>query len=86
MTDSDAAVVVTEWRELADLSLADAGARMRRRIIVDGRNLYDPAQVRAAGFSYEGVGRPVPWFAFEESGDDVLPPLASRPADALDRV
>ena len=36
---------------------------MRRPIIVDGRNLLDPEAVRAAGFAYEGVGRPSSPFA-----------------------
>jgi hypothetical protein len=31
---------------------------MRGPIVVDGRNLLDPAEVRAAGFAYEGIGRP----------------------------
>ena len=38
---------------------ADALARMRTPLIIDGRNLLDPETVRAAGFTYEGVGRAV---------------------------
>ena len=56
---ADAAVVVTEWPELRDLDWADAAARMRTRLIVDGRNLLDPDQLRALGFAYEGIGRPI---------------------------
>ena len=46
---------------------------MRRPLIIDGRNLLDPRQARAAGFAYEGIGRP-------GSPVDVLPrpPSASR--------
>ena len=56
---ADAAVVVTEWPELRDLDWAEAAARMRTRLIVDGRNLLDPDQLRALGFAYEGIGRPI---------------------------
>jgi UDPglucose 6-dehydrogenase len=56
---ADAAVVVTEWPELLELDWAEAGARMRNRLVIDGRNLLDPAQLRALGFAYEGIGRPI---------------------------
>jgi UDPglucose 6-dehydrogenase len=54
----DAAVIVTEWPELATLATPEVRDAMARPIIVDGRNLLDPVQTRAAGFVYEGVGRP----------------------------
>ncbi len=56
--DADAAVVVTEWPELRDLASPEVRQAMRTPLIVDGRNLLDPAAVRAAGFAYESVGRP----------------------------
>ncbi len=56
---ADAAVIVTEWDELKSVASADALARMRTPLIIDGRNLLDPETVRAAGFTYEGVGRAV---------------------------
>jgi UDPglucose 6-dehydrogenase len=56
---ADAAVVVTEWPELAELDWAEAGARMRTKVLVDGRNMLDPAHLRALGFTYEGIGRAV---------------------------
>jgi UDPglucose 6-dehydrogenase len=55
---ADAAVIVTEWPELRDLPRAEIRDSMRRPLIIDGRNLLDPAEVRTAGFAYEGVGRP----------------------------
>jgi UDPglucose 6-dehydrogenase len=58
-TDADAAVVVTEWPEIRDLDWGAAGARMRTRVVVDGRNLLDPDEMRRLGFVYEGIGRPV---------------------------
>jgi UDPglucose 6-dehydrogenase len=54
---ADAAVIVTEWPEFADLDLADVKGRMANPVIVDGRNMLDPAAVRDAGFVYEGIGR-----------------------------
>jgi UDPglucose 6-dehydrogenase len=56
---ADAAVVVTEWPELRDLDWAEAGARMRNRLVVDGRNLLDSDRLRALGYTYEGIGRPI---------------------------
>jgi UDPglucose 6-dehydrogenase len=55
---ADAAVVVTEWREFAELDWAEAATRMARPLIVDGRNFLDPTALRAAGFEYEGIGKP----------------------------
>ncbi len=54
----DAAVIVTEWPELRDLPTAEVREAMARPLIVDGRNLLDPAAAAAAGFEYEGIGRP----------------------------
>jgi UDPglucose 6-dehydrogenase len=56
---ADAVVVVTEWPELREIDWAEAAERMRGNVIVDGRNLFDPAKLRALGFVYEGIGRPV---------------------------
>ena len=56
--DADAAVIVTEWAELRSLASSEVREAMARPLIVDGRNLLDPAQVREAGFEYEGIGRP----------------------------
>ncbi len=53
---ADAAVLVTEWREFAELDWSEAAARMTRSLLVDGRNYLDPEALRAAGFEYEGIG------------------------------
>jgi UDPglucose 6-dehydrogenase len=55
---ADAAVIVTEWDELRTLASPETHAAMRIPLIIDGRNLLDPDEVRAAGFAYEGIGRP----------------------------
>ncbi len=55
---ADAAVLVTEWPEFAELDWAgDVHGRMARPVIVDGRNFLDREALRAAGFTYEGIGR-----------------------------
>jgi UDPglucose 6-dehydrogenase len=56
--DADAAVIVTEWPELKELASQEVRDAMARPVIIDGRNLLDPDAARAAGFVYEGIGRP----------------------------
>jgi UDPglucose 6-dehydrogenase len=55
--DADAAVIVTEWDELKDLASPEVHETMRTPLIIDGRNMLDPAAVGTAGFAYEGIGR-----------------------------
>jgi UDPglucose 6-dehydrogenase len=54
---ADAAILVTEWPEFAEIDWADAAARMANPLLIDGRNYLDPALLEAAGFTYEGIGR-----------------------------
>jgi UDPglucose 6-dehydrogenase len=54
---ADALVVVTEWNEFKHLSLAELKEAMRQPIVIDGRNIYDPEQMKALGFIYRGMGR-----------------------------
>jgi UDPglucose 6-dehydrogenase len=54
---ADAVVLVTEWPELADVDWTAVAARMRTPLFVDGRNMLDPEAMRAAGFTYDGIGR-----------------------------
>jgi len=54
---ADALVLVTEWNEFKQLDLKRIKRLLRRPILVDGRNLYDPADMRRLGFIYRGVGR-----------------------------
>jgi UDP-glucose 6-dehydrogenase len=56
---ADAAILVTEWPEFAELDWAAAAERMARPLLIDGRNFLDPALLRGAGFEYEGIGRAV---------------------------
>jgi UDPglucose 6-dehydrogenase len=54
---ADAAVLVTEWQELIELDWAHVAAAMQGSLVIDGRNALDPVAVRAAGLTYEGIGR-----------------------------
>ena len=56
-TGADALLVVTEWDEFRHLDLERVKRLMRRPVIVDGRNIYDPKTMRDLGFVYRGVGR-----------------------------
>jgi UDPglucose 6-dehydrogenase len=55
---ADALVLITEWNEFRALAPARLASAMRGRVIVDLRNVYDPAAMRQAGFAYHGIGRP----------------------------
>jgi UDPglucose 6-dehydrogenase len=54
---ADGAVLATAWPELRELDWSEAARRMRTPLLVDGRNMLDPAELRAAGFDYSGIGR-----------------------------
>ncbi|HEY4176120.1 MAG TPA: UDP-glucose/GDP-mannose dehydrogenase family protein [Kofleriaceae bacterium] len=57
--NADALVLVTEWHELRDPDLDRLKAAMKGRALFDGRNVWDGAASRAAGFEYYGIGRGV---------------------------
>ncbi|MGH8714498.1 MAG: UDP-glucose dehydrogenase family protein [Casimicrobiaceae bacterium] len=54
---ADALVIVTEWKEFRSPEFAEIRRQLRQPLLFDGRNLFDPAQVRAAGIEYFGIGR-----------------------------
>ncbi|HEU4657731.1 MAG TPA: UDP-glucose/GDP-mannose dehydrogenase family protein [Capillimicrobium sp.] len=54
---ADAVVLVTEWPQFVELDWQEVARRMAGTTIVDGRNALDPDAVRAAGLTYEGIGR-----------------------------
>lgn len=55
--DADALLVVTEWNEFKNLDLERLRNSMRQPVILDGRNIYQPEQMRSLGFTYQGIGR-----------------------------
>lgn len=54
---ADALLVVTEWKAFRTLDPEAVKARLESPVIFDGRNVYDPAKLREAGFTYFGIGR-----------------------------
>ena len=54
---ADALVIVTEWKEFRSPDFELIKERLKQPLIVDGRNLYDPALVRGMGFDYLAIGR-----------------------------
>jgi UDPglucose 6-dehydrogenase len=58
LEDADAAVLVTEWPQFAELDWAEVARRMANPLLVDGRNFLDPKELRDAGITYEAIGRP----------------------------
>jgi UDPglucose 6-dehydrogenase len=85
-----AAVIVTEWPELADLARPEIRDLMARPLIIDGRNLLDPEKARGMGFDYEGMGRPMVAtlprsdsdLAAIDSADPAAPPPSAPPPSA----
>lgn len=56
--DADALLILTDWAEFGKLDLEKLRSSLRYPILIDGRNMYDPATVAAAGITYYSVGRP----------------------------
>jgi UDPglucose 6-dehydrogenase len=54
---ADALIVVTDWNEYRHPDFARIKSLLKRPVVVDGRNLYDPAKMRALGFTYLSIGR-----------------------------
>lgn len=54
---ADALFVVTEWNEFRNVDLDRVKALLRRPIVFDGRNIYDPSLLKEKGFTYFGIGR-----------------------------
>jgi UDPglucose 6-dehydrogenase len=55
---ADVLVILTEWNEFRSLDWARVKQQMRGRVVVDLRNIYQPGQIAALGFSYHSIGRP----------------------------
>jgi UDPglucose 6-dehydrogenase len=58
MKDADALLILTEWKEFAGLDLAEVKRLLKYPIVLDGRNLYKPQEMAAAGLNYYSIGRP----------------------------
>ena len=55
---ADALLVLTEWQEYRVLDYEQARRLMKGKVVVDARNLYEPARMREHGFVYDSIGRP----------------------------
>ena len=58
LRDADLVVLVTEWREYIVMDPYDAAELVRSPVVIDGRNVLNPARWRRAGWTYLGMGRP----------------------------
>jgi UDPglucose 6-dehydrogenase len=56
-TGANALMIVTEWNEFKEINLKRLAEIMEEKVIIDGRNIYDPRRVKEAGFIYSGIGR-----------------------------
>ena len=56
--EADVLLVLTEWHEFSCIDPVEVSSRLRRRIVIDGRNVLDGDRYRAEGLHYQGVGRP----------------------------
>jgi UDPglucose 6-dehydrogenase len=54
---ADAVALVTEWNEFKFLNLDRLRSTMRRPLIFDGRNVWEPERMRRLGFEYHSIGR-----------------------------
>jgi UDPglucose 6-dehydrogenase len=59
LAGADALVIVTEWLEYRNPDFGRIKSLLRQPVIVDGRNLYDPAKLGHLGFTYDSIGRPL---------------------------
>ena len=72
MAGADALVILTEWSAFRALDLARAKGSMRTPLIVDLRNIYEPAGVAAAGFRYVSIGRPPAPSSWDAAAESVV--------------
>ncbi|WP_454830617.1 UDP-glucose dehydrogenase family protein [Pseudoxanthomonas wuyuanensis] len=57
LQDADALAVVTEWKQFRSPDFGQLKSALRDAVVFDGRNLYEPSEVEAAGIAYYGIGR-----------------------------
>lgn len=55
---ADCILILTEWPQFKDLNWAKLKTKMRQPLVIDGRNLLNPAKMRKIGFKYISIGRP----------------------------
>ena len=61
--DADAVLILTDWKEFAEIDLVRLNQAVRFPIVIDGRNLYKPQKMLDHGFTYVSMGRPASYQA-----------------------
>jgi UDPglucose 6-dehydrogenase len=64
--DADAVLILTDWKQFAELDLARLNEAVRFPIVIDGRNLYKPKAMLEQGFTYVSVGRAASYYEQED--------------------
>jgi UDPglucose 6-dehydrogenase len=59
LNNADALCIVTEWKNFWSPDFSDLKQKLKDAVVFDGRNLYEPKQLKAAGMAYYSIGRPV---------------------------
>jgi UDPglucose 6-dehydrogenase len=70
--DADAVLILTDWKEFAEIDLAELNRAVRFPILIDGRNLYKPQQMIDHGFTYVSIGRPANYNAQQGKPKNIL--------------
>jgi UDPglucose 6-dehydrogenase len=70
--DADAVLILTDWKEFAEIDLARLNRELKFPIVIDGRNLYKPEKMSDAGFTYVSIGRPASYNAQQGKPKKVL--------------
>ena len=68
--DAEALLVLTPWNEFKQLDMKRIRNLMKRPILIDGRNMYNPDELRLLGFEYRGVGRGYNGEGLTTNGDE----------------
>ena len=63
--DADAVLILTDWKEFAEIDLKRLNQAVRFPIVIDGRNLYKPRKMAEHGFTYVSMGRPASYQALQ---------------------
>ncbi|HZQ09382.1 MAG TPA: UDP-glucose/GDP-mannose dehydrogenase family protein, partial [Anaerolineae bacterium] len=79
---ADALILVTEWNEFKQLDMPRLFNSMNRKVFLDGRNIYEPAEMHEYGFDYRGVGRPHAPSGDKSKRTEIPVPEPATPAQA----
>jgi len=69
---ADAVLILTDWKEFAEIDLVELNRAVKFPIVIDGRNLFKPQQMAELGFTYVSIGRPATYNAQQGKPRKVL--------------